>query len=253
MSGNIPYKYRVMVIQQSGNHCAIPTCRKPLLKEGTATDDPANIGKLAHIKGEKPGAARYDSDMTDEERNHHSNLIYVCANCHDMIDKQERKYTVEVLQEIKKKHDKWRRISLEKRIVEVGFYELDQVTRHIAASPIDSDDFKPIKESIPLKEKMGRNELTDKVLPDMQIGLLKAKEVGDYVDEVATADSQFPKRLKGGFVDQYSKLHLEGLRGDSLFNALADFANSGNYDLKSQAAGIAVLVYLFEKCEVFES
>lgn len=242
-----------MVIQQSGNHCAIPTCRKLLLKEGTKTDDPANIGKLAHIKGEKPGTARYDPEMTDEERNHHSNLIYVCSNCHDMIDKQERKYTVEVLQDIKKKHEKWVRTSLEKKIVDVGFYELDQVTRHIASSPFDFDDFKTIKESIPLKEKMDKNELTDNVLDYIQIGLLKAKEVGSYVDDVATTDSQFPKRLKGGFVDQYSKLHQEGLRGDSLFDALVDFANSGNYDLKSQAAGIAVLVYLFEKCEVFES
>lgn len=243
----------MIVIQQSGNRCAIPTCRKELLKEGTKTDDPANIGKLAHIKGEKPGRARYDPNMTDEERNHHTNLLYVCGNCHDMIDKQEKKYTVEVLHDIKRKHEEWVQKSLEEVILDIGFYELDQVTRHIAATPFDFEDIESIIESVPLKKKMKRNEITDKVLPFMQIGLLKAKEVGEYVNDVATTEPQFPKRLKWGFVDQYSKLHLEGLRGDSLFEALKEFANSGSTDFKRQAAGIAVLVYLFEKCEVFET
>ena len=60
---------------------------------------------------------------------------------------------------------------------------------------------------------------------------------------------QFGMRLKAGFVSEYKRLLEGGLKGDLLFMSLVRFAagRSGN-----ESAGLVVLVYLFESCEVFE-
>lgn len=52
---------------------------------------------------------------------------------------------------------------------------------------------------------------------------------------------------------EYERLkNAELMSGDELFNGLLDFASLGATDFKQRAAGLTVLVYLFEKCEVFE-
>jgi hypothetical protein len=45
-----------------GNECAFPNCRNRLVLGQAVT------GEVCHIKGQKPGAARYDPDQTNEER-----------------------------------------------------------------------------------------------------------------------------------------------------------------------------------------
>jgi len=81
----------------------------------------------------------------------------------------------------------------------------------------------------------------------------KAREVGSFVKEVASLDLHFPERLKSRFVEEYRRLLNEGFQGDELFETLMVFSSRGSSDFKQQAAGLAVLCYLFEKCEVFES
>lgn len=80
-----------------------------------------------------------------------------------------------------------------------------------------------------------------------------SREVEEFVEHVAIRDSRFPERLKAGFVAEYSRLKEQGFEGDSLFEALREFAYGRTRNFQKQAAGLAVLVYLFEKCEVFES
>jgi hypothetical protein len=84
------------------------------------------------------------------------------------------------------------------------------------------------------------------------MGLGKAKEVHHYVEGVAALDPHFPERLKAGFVNEYDQLVEGGVRGDVLFESLLEFASQGSRDPKCRAAGLAVLAYLFETCEVFE-
>jgi len=82
------------------------------------------------------------------------------------------------------------------------------------------------------------------------MGLTQVKQVEKFIDD--SPDINFGDRLKSGFVSEYEKLKLGGLNGDDLFIALLEFAQGSNNDLKLRAAGLAVLVYLFESCEVFE-
>lgn len=85
----------------SGNQCAFPKCQVPLVEpqSGKVT------GRICHIKGRKPGSARYDLNQTDAERRSFSNLVLMCPIHHDVIDDDPDSYTVERLLEIKAQHE----------------------------------------------------------------------------------------------------------------------------------------------------
>ena len=74
---------------------------------GDGEENPATIGAMCHIVGEKKGSARYCSDLSDEDRNSYSNLILLCSHHHDIIDKDEKSYSVQQLHKIKDDHECW--------------------------------------------------------------------------------------------------------------------------------------------------
>jgi hypothetical protein len=62
-------------------------------------------GEVCHIKGARPGSARYDPDQTDVERHAYTNLVLMCPTHHTVIDDDEEAYTVERLCKIKAVHE----------------------------------------------------------------------------------------------------------------------------------------------------
>ena len=101
-------------------------------------------------------------------------------------------------------------------------------------------------------EKMKRNGLSERTHDHLVLGLSKVQLVTDYVDHVTKLDGRFPDKLKGGFLTAFRRLKEEGLEGDDLFDKLADFACRNDHRTRYRAAGLAVLTYLFEICDVFE-
>ena len=97
--------YTQRVIKQlyalSGNKCANPDCNKELV----FPDDNAKDDQICHIEAASPNGPRYNPNQTDEERRGFDNLILLCHKCHDMIDNNPDKYTVEVLKKWKKDHE----------------------------------------------------------------------------------------------------------------------------------------------------
>jgi hypothetical protein len=230
---------------KSGNKCA--KCRTDLIQE-EKEDNKYHIGEMAHIKGENPTSARYDPSMTDDERNGYNNLILLCRNCHLRIDKNCEEFTVEKLVQIKKDHEKWVAESLKKHMPNVTFAELEVIIKHlIATSPLENENYLTI---VPLKEKMRKNKLSQEVENDITIGMLKVKQVKDYLNR--NPDIQFAERLRAGFINKYRELKYKGVEGDALFYALRDFASNSSPDFKYITAGLSVLTYFFELCEVFE-
>ncbi|MDD5567671.1 MAG: HNH endonuclease [Candidatus Omnitrophica bacterium] len=243
-----PAKDLKILYIRSGNRCAIPSCRKELVINKTTEDGESIIGEAAHIKGEREGAARYDSAMTDEQRNCHENLIFVCRDCHKIIDDQENTYTVEKLIEIKEQHEKWVLESTQKEIINVTFAELSVVTNYLASANFVSSSSYTV---VPPRQKIAKNKLSGEVDRLIVMGLTQAEQVGDFINKCIDID--FGKRLKQGFVAEYERLkNEERIDGDNLFFSLLDFASNKSNDFTKRAAGLAVLVYLFEKCEVFE-
>lgn len=99
---------------------------------------------------------------------------------------------------------------------------------------------------------MRKNSLTDKVRLKLTLGLSVFNEVENFVQSVTRLDPHFPERLKSGFVTRYNDFLEKGINGDALFTVLHDFSSSSSSNFDRQGAGLGVLCYLFQKCEVFE-
>lgn len=139
--------------------------------------------------------------------------------------------------------------SLVTAMTNITFRELDMVTQGIICMPIPSDANFFVTTPV---EKMLKNQLTGVTQSRLMTGVLQAKMVSNFVDNMVNVIPDFPERLQAGFVREYQRLQAKGLEGNSLFNALHTFSCNRSSDYDLQAAGLAVLYYLFEKCEVFE-
>ncbi len=238
---------------RSGNLCAFKDCRKPLTIDGVNAN-PAVIGEAAHIYGENPGtdtkypSARYKNDMTDEERNHYNNLIYLCPSCHTKIDKQEKDYSAEFLFALKREHETWVAQQLDENMSEVTFAELDIAAKAIASGMHSNNNDLT---AIPPEDKIQKNNLGPESRSYISMGLSRSGEVTKFLSDMSQVDDQFPIRLKDGFRQKYQELK-KTLSGDTLFMGMLEFAQAGQRDFKQQAASLALLSHLFHLCEVFE-
>lgn len=103
------------------------------------------------------------------------------------------------------------------------------------------------------EEKMSKNGLTYTVKFLLDMGLAKAGEVRHFIENNAKINfPDVPERLKEALNSEYTKLVRVGLRGDELFMQLYQFSSHNNQDPLRKAAGLAVLCYFFETCDVFE-
>lgn len=229
---------------RSGNACAM--C-KTLLAEDDTTNKPHLIGEMAHIEGENPTSARYNECMTDPERNCYENLILLCPTCHTRIDKNYSNYPVVYLHNLKKNHEKWVSETLQSRMVQINFAELDVICKFLINTPITDRESITV---IPPKEKIFKNNLSIEVSNLILRGMLQSKLVKDYLNR--NPDIDFSERLRAGFVKKYQESVANGFKGDALFYGLFDFAAHNSADFNIRAAGLAVLTYFFEICEVFE-
>jgi hypothetical protein len=238
-----------LVTQPSGNRCAFPRCPKVLVAPATANSKAVFLGELAHIRGERPGSARYDSRMTARERNAADNLILLCLDHHKVVDAQEEEYPVERLLAMKSAHEAWVHARLTEATTAITFVELEAVARGILAT--DALATQDLTLTAP-REKIARNRLSARVERLITLGMVNSPQVGAYVQAVTSVDRTFANRLAAGFVFEYSRLRDQGLSQDALFFALHEFSSQGSVEFDRQAAGLSVLTYLFEKCEVFE-
>ena len=102
------------------------------------------------------------------------------------------------------------------------------------------------------EDKIRRNDLTNGSRATITMGLSVARLVGEFVQNEALIDPDYPERLKAGFLAEYFRLRQEWQRADELFDLMCEFSQRGLKGQSQRSAGLAVLVYLFEKCDVFE-
>lgn len=241
---NIPTTDLKVLWVKSGNQCAI--CKAALTY--VSTDNELPIGEMAHIAGEKPGAARYDSNMTDKERNGYKNRILLCPTCHTKVDKDEAKFTVVRLLTYKDEHEAVIEKSIKEGALEVTFFELQDTLRHLVENFVDADP--ETLQVIPPADKIKKNMLSSRVEKLLQVGLLQSTQVEDFLNK--NVDMDYAQKLRASFVSRYKELKHEVGAGDDLFFAMLDVAADGRADPKYMAAGLSVLAYYFQLCEVFE-
>lgn len=83
--------------------CEFEGCNYPLYKNGL-TSDKINLSEYAHIVADSPNGPR-GSELSAALANDEKNLILLCPKCHKTIDTLPEKYTVEILSEMKRKHE----------------------------------------------------------------------------------------------------------------------------------------------------
>ena len=254
---SVSYPTKILLAYRSGDRCALPDCGRNL-SEGKS-DDPINVGEAAHIAGEHGGgtrghpSARYDPNMTEEERNHYNNLIYICATCHKKIDaipQGETDYPVERLRKIKTEHEQWVKNSLSENIPSVTFAELEVAIKGILRQKHEEPlDFSVI----PPEQKISQNQLSINSREMITMGLIHGNQVKSFLAKMEQVDDGFINRLIGGFKAKYNELSANReLTSDAMFVELHRFSFGDTTDFKIMAAGLALLAHLFETCEVFE-
>lgn len=102
-SANFPPALIKVLERRVNGKCSNPNCRIPT--SGPTVDEKKsnNMGVAAHIKAASCEGPRYDKEMSLENRKSIGNAIWLCSNCSTIIDKDPNYYSVEFLQQWKKK------------------------------------------------------------------------------------------------------------------------------------------------------
>lgn len=224
-------------------------CRVECVAPETVHDRASIFGEIGHIVGHSKNGPRADASYPRKLLNKYENLILLCGNHHKPVDDQTSTYTIDDLRLRKKQHEEWVRTSLVHEVPLIGFLELEVVCKAILSKPQ-----RPVENMSvpPIADKIERNKIGSENHFLITMALSKVAEVGEFVNHVALMDDQFPERLKSGFVEEYAKHRSNGIEPDELFTLLVGFASGNSNEFRRRAAGLVVLVYLFEKCEVFE-
>jgi hypothetical protein len=94
---------KVMLALRVGYHCSNWDCDRVTSGPHSNPARAIKIGVAAHISGAAPGSARYDHTLSSEHRKHINNGIWLCQSCGRLIDTDETKYSLELLQQWKSK------------------------------------------------------------------------------------------------------------------------------------------------------
>lgn len=103
---------------RAGYLCSFEGCARPTVGPSEeSTESVTLIGKAAHISAAASGrgSRRYRKEMTPAQRKHIDNAIWLCSDHADLIDRDEAKYTIEVLQEMKRLHESAQAIAVQVR------------------------------------------------------------------------------------------------------------------------------------------
>ena len=239
---------------RSGNTCAYPACGKELTLDSLHPDDDSKvIGKAAHIAAASAGGPRFDPQMTDRQRSSIENLLFLCGDHHDAVDSQLSHHTTEFLLNAKTAHEKLVRRTVRSSLGLIGFQELESVCtslENIASSA------EPVRVPLAVDDKIALNLLGASTKDSISDGMALVGTVGDFIDGMRSVDPGLGERLSARFKAAYFSAIADDMEPDDIFDHLVSTAmeNSGATTNSSrQAAALAVVVYLFERCEVFES
>jgi hypothetical protein len=239
---SIPVKYQKLLHIKSGRRCAL--CRELLVDEHNVV-----IGENAHIYGEKEGSARYDASFPPDFVNSEANLIFLCANCHTKVDKNESSYSVSYLMDIKAKHEAWIIKQTQVASTSYTFAEIEVLAEYLA-SKTKHNSVEYDYNLLDIKDKIKRNQLSELERQIISYGLVGVKEIEDYFNQ--HPDQHFGDRVAIAMKELYNALSRDHSKPSDIFIELWDEASGHRYDFEYKAAGLGILTYFFEKCEVFE-
>src|SRR5215467_6887632 len=98
MRDDFSIQVKDLLAKRVGFRCSNPACRKPTSGPQEDATKSINIGVAAHMTAASPEGARYNPALTSEERKSPASGIWLCQFCAKLVDNDENRYTVELLQ-----------------------------------------------------------------------------------------------------------------------------------------------------------
>jgi len=232
-----------------GNQCAHPDCAQPIIKAATLSSPDIVVGHISHIYAHSGKGPRGNPGMNEKQLRQADNLMLFCPTHHAIVDGQHETYPAVLLKQWKQQHERQYRENLSAKITDIGFAELEVAAKALLApAAVGNGDFN----AIPPAAKIAKNKLGATSTMLLTLGAAKSREVERVLQSASQLDSQFPDRLRSGFVMKYQELRAEGFEGDDLFLAMYEWAGGGGDDKGREAAGLSILTHLFVICDVFE-
>ena len=77
--------------------CSNPSCRRHTVGPNEDPLKSTIIGIAAHITAASRNGPRYDSSLTENQRKHIDNGLWLCGNCSILVDRNETHYSVQLL------------------------------------------------------------------------------------------------------------------------------------------------------------
>ena len=93
-----------VLAKRASYRCSNPDCRVSTVGPNEDPNKATIIGEAAHIFGAREKAKRYVL-MTDSARASITNGIWLCRNCHKMIDSDDQRYSTDLLFNWREKHE----------------------------------------------------------------------------------------------------------------------------------------------------
>ncbi|MCY4466347.1 MAG: hypothetical protein OXE46_12500 [Chloroflexi bacterium] len=246
-SRKIPVADRDLLWRLSAFRCSYPNCQKELYRKGEAGDRHANIGEMAHIFAHSKNGPRPNPDGFSEDTNKYENLILLCREHHTIVDVQTNKYTVKQLQHMKLDHERW----VADRLATEDFNsaDLESIIRWLSNnSELPPGDFL----LIPPRHKISKNGFSAGIQKHLNVGFPRTHEVKTYVMHRASLEPDFEARLLNAMLTQYHDYKKTSISSNHLFVDMVQFACGNSRDHVKWLAGIVLVVYFFERCEIFE-
>ncbi len=100
------------VAKRAAFRCSNPDCRVTTVGPNADPEKSTTIGEAAHISGARPGGARFDASLSDVVRASVTNAIWLCRNCHKLIDADADQYPSEHLFAWREEHENYLRLEL---------------------------------------------------------------------------------------------------------------------------------------------
>lgn len=135
-----------------------------------------------------------------------------------------------------------------KDMFDIGFEDLKVVLETIARQqPIEELDLRPVSH-----EKLYANGLSDNVEIMLKAGMIKANHVERFFAQCY--DPILGDKIASTFKNKYKELKQVEKSPDIIFTKLQEFAGGAQRGTpKHEASVLAIMAYLFEKCDIFEN
>ena len=128
----------------------------------------------------------------------------------------------------------------------LSLHDLKPVIDALETSDIDPSDPFPAPRS---PEKIEKNNLSQDVAELLRLGRRKSYLVETYFKTIGPVD--LGEHIAETFRNRYAWLKSSGMDPDYIFRDLQEFAGFGGSP-KRQVATMAVMIYFFDKCDIFE-